>query len=383
MKFNKFNQYVFDNITKLNKKQLLTLLPAMKKSTSKVVLCSTLKERILSGDQNIDEIYNKNMNTFSLKSNEVADVLNKNKPYITWLKKQEVIKIDRYEDIYQYGKDLQVPYWNAKELYDLADDLKRMNELEQKRLNEKELAKQAGIEKQKATRKKNDKIRKKHEKQQQDLFNKWEGINKSAAPYFELAFWTMWISRWAKNYKRKYRETEDIVDSHKGDEYYDSKLEAIKVLATTPYAKVSLYHPSNPDYINIYLCQEHFEDWQMQRGFLTSGSIKDFYKENEDMIECCSDCYIDIYHNYYSLFHIKMRVEGIEETFSFHLPYSKGLEIFVEEDYPIETNVVEREGLFRFGRPVGEYEKLIYSENNVKKKFNKALEASKGICLTS
>ena len=47
MKFNKFNQYVFDNITKLNKKQLLTLLPAMKKSTSKVVeKLGTLEEVI-------------------------------------------------------------------------------------------------------------------------------------------------------------------------------------------------------------------------------------------------------------------------------------------------------------------------------------------------
>ncbi|HHX61995.1 MAG TPA: hypothetical protein GX707_15000 [Epulopiscium sp.] len=373
-KLNKFNQYIFDNIAKLNRKQLLTLLNDMKKSSSEEVLCNTLKERILSGDQSIEDIYNKNMNAFSLKSNEVEDVLNKNKSYIAWLKKQEVIKIDRCEAIYRYGKTLQVPYWNAKELYELADDLKRMDELEQKRSNEKELAKQAGIEKQKATRKKNDKIRKKHEKQQQDLFKKWEGINKAAAPYFELAFWTVWVSRWAKNYKQEYRVFNNIVDNHKGEEYYGSKLEAIKVLATTPYAKVSLYHPSNPDYIDIDLCKEHKEDWQLPRSILTLSPVKDYYKKNKDIIESCPDCFIDIYDNYYSLFHIKMQVEGMEETFSFHLPYSKGLGIFCEKDYPIETNVVEREGLFRFGRPVAEQEKLVYTESKTKKKFEKILK---------
>lgn len=376
MTFNKFNQYIFDNIVKLNRKQLLILLSDMKKNTSKEVLCNILKDRILSGDQSIEDVYSKYMNIFSLKSNEVEEVLNKNKSYITWLKKQEVIKMDRCEDIYKYGKNLRVAYWNAKDLYELADDLKRMNELEQKHSNEKELAKQAGIEKQKATRKKNDKIRKEHEKQQQDLFKKWEGINKSAAPYFELAFWTMWMSRWAKVHITKYKDTNDMAYKFQADEYYENKLKALKILVNSPYVVMNLYHPANADYINIDLCDLHKEEWQSGRGFLTAYSVRDYYKENEYEIEDCPHCFVDISKNYYSLFHIKIKVDGIEDKFSFHLPYSKGLDIFTDTDYPVEAGVLEGEGLFRFGRAVGKNEKIIYTESYVKKKFEKALQGN-------
>lgn len=376
MKLNKFDQYIYDNIAKLNKSQLLMFLTDMKKNVSKEVLCNTLKEKMLSGEQEIDYIYNQYKDIFSLKSIEVGEILNKNKSFIIWLKKQEIIGIDRYEEVYNYGRYLNVPYWNVKDVYNLIDGSNKLNELEEKLAKEKELIKKAGIKKQKETRKKNNDLRKEHEQQREEFFEKWQSINSGASAYLELAFWTMWMSRWAKVYTTKYKETNDMAYRFQADEYYENKLKAIKILVNSPYVVVSLYHPANADYINIDLCDLHKEEWQSGRRFLTSYSVRDYYKENEYEIEDCPHCFVDISKNYYSLFHIKIKVDGIEDKFSFHLPYSKGLDIFTDTDYPVEAGVLEGEGLFRFGRAVGGNEKIIYTESYVKKKFEKALQGN-------
>ena len=74
----------------------------------------------------------------------------------------------------------------------------------------------------------------------------------------ELAFWTMWASRWAKlnELKKRRARTEEEKNSYAEsvDAWYSFKDDALRVLSQSLLAKVSFYRPENPDKVSVFFC---------------------------------------------------------------------------------------------------------------------------------
>lgn len=163
----------------------------------------------------------------------------------------------------------------------------------------------------------------------------WEAIAPSAVSTLKLAYWTFYVSRWAKTYQLKAKRAR--VHSQKYEEraefFYELKNQGIKILSVSPHAHLGFYRPPNPN----------------GRG------IKD----------------------YYSLFYTQILIPGIEEIFSFDTPYPIG-ESFLP--YPEQLPQVldeQEEGIFRFGMLLYEGELINYSEEKVIQNFQEALTTFK------
>lgn len=123
----------------------------------------------------------------------------------------------------------------------------------------------------------------------------------------ELAFWTMWISRWAKEYQSKSYETRNMKYRFKcnerAEELYELKNKANYQLSLSRYAELSFYEGDNPDKFNLYLCQNHYDDWLKEREFRYLALL-DYYSEKKTEIEVCENCLCETIYNYYSLYYI-------------------------------------------------------------------------------
>jgi len=168
---------------------------------------------------------------------------------------------------------------------------------------------------------------------------------------FELAFWTVWASRWAKAYQ---------VKSHRGikhsalytkqkEVWYRRKNEAMQLLAQSLYARLSFYRPEDADKISLQICQEH---WEMKREDFYTDKWE-FYSAHRSMIKQCPHCCVNIEKDYYSLYYLEITAAAFPEMrFSFHMPYPVGRTFFPAPKKLRKVEHVEQDGIFRFGRPL-------------------------------
>jgi len=195
---------------------------------------------------------------------------------------------------------------------------------------------------------------------------------------FELAFWTVWASRWAKAYQ---------VKSHRGikhsalytkqkEVWYRRKNEAMQLLAQSLYARLSFYRPEDADKISLQICQEH---WEMKREDFYTDKWE-FYSAHRSMIKQCPHCFVNIEKDYYSLYYLEITAAAFPEMrFSFHMPYPVGRTFFPAPKKLRKVEHVEQDGIFRFGRPLFAEEKIIYREKDVLANFERALVEAKKI----
>jgi len=208
----------------------------------------------------------------------------------------------------------------------------------------------------------------------------WYKTNYKLSATFELAYWTVWISRLAKEYQVKayncragnYEKYMNI-----SKEFYEIKNTTVFSLVNSPYAELSIYFPENPDKYSVHFCEEHLEMFRMERACYGYDyfSALDYFFMNQDEIEQCYNCDVKREKNYYTLYYLLIKDEHFPDIhFSFHIPYSIGLPKFGNPNKLPMVKHEEQDGMFRFGRPLIDEEKYLFIPAFVKKQFNKAME---------
>jgi hypothetical protein len=149
----------------------------------------------------------------------------------------------------------------------------------------------------------------------------------------------------------------------------------MRLLAQTPYARLSFYRPPEPDKHYLWLCEEHYEikcggDYE---------NIWDFFYHHAATIKKCPQCIVSNEKDYYSLYHLEVVTETFPDIhFSFHMPYHIGKDWFPAPVQLPKVEHIEQDGIFRFGRSLLASEKITHREQDVLAHFVQAfMEAKK------
>ncbi|GHO45537.1 hypothetical protein [Ktedonospora formicarum] len=187
----------------------------------------------------------------------------------------------------------------------------------------------------------------------------------------ELAYWTVWCSRWAK--QNQLKKTHAIkyaaLYQQRKEAWYQRKNIAMLLLAQTPLARLSFYRPPEPHKYSLWLCESHNKD--RHEGFYESAW--EYAAIHKQAIKACSQCTYTEIQDYYSLYLLEIQPSDFSDlTFSFHMPYPLGKKHFpVPSTLPRRTHV-EQEGSFRFGRALLPGEQITHREEEVLAHFKAA-----------
>lgn len=192
---------------------------------------------------------------------------------------------------------------------------------------------------------------------------------------FQLAYWTVWASRWAKeNQLNSFKAIADSAiyetyETHR-QQWYQRKNQAVKVLIEMPYAMLYFYRPNDADKLYLELCNDHQE--MMKDGYFWDKW--DFFYQNRRVVNKCRECVYCETKDYYSLYYLEIKSDKFPDfSFSYHTPYTIGRKFLPHPETLPNVDHVEQDGIFRFGRPMLEQEKIIHTEEDVLIKFEAAL----------
>jgi hypothetical protein len=196
---------------------------------------------------------------------------------------------------------------------------------------------------------------------------------------FQLAYWTVWASRWAKeNQLNSFKSIEDsetyeAYETHR-QEWYQRKNQAVKILIQMPYAMLYFYRPTDADKLYLELCNDHEE--MMKDGYYWDKW--EFFYQNRKLVSKCRECVYSETKDYYSLYYLEIKSDKFPDfSFSYHTPYPIGRKFLPHPETLPYVDHVEQDGFFRFGRPLLEQEKVIHTEKDVLAKFEAALAEAK------
>lgn len=193
---------------------------------------------------------------------------------------------------------------------------------------------------------------------------------------FQLAYWTVWASRWAKENQLnsiKAIEDRETYEIHR-QEWYQRKNQAVKLLIQMPYAMLYFYRPTDADKLYLELCNDHEE--MMKDGYYWDKW--EFFYQHRKLVSKCRECVYSETKDYYSLYYLEIKSDKFPDfSFSYHTPYPIGRKFLPHPETLPYVDHVEQDGFFRFGRPLLEQEKVIHTEKDVLAKFEAALAAAK------
>ncbi|MBE9096758.1 hypothetical protein [Tychonema sp. LEGE 07203] len=192
---------------------------------------------------------------------------------------------------------------------------------------------------------------------------------------FQLAYWTVWASRWAKENQLKSQavESNKIYEIHQ-QEWYERKNQAVKLLIEMPYAMLYFYRPPDADKLYLELCGDHQN--MMKDGYYWDKW--EFFNQNRKLVNRCRECVYCETKDYYSLYYLEIKSDKFPDfSFSYHTPYTIGRKFLPHPETLPAVDHVEQDGIFRFGRSLLEQEKVIHTEKDVLLKFEAALAEAK------
>jgi len=127
--------------------------------------------------------------------------------------------------------------------------------------NKKENKKEA-IKESKETKNTNEKTRENFKEEFKKTLASWYKIDSKLGVTYELAFWMVWLSRWAKEYQVKVYTAK----SKKGEylmqvnHLYNLKNQGIELLLKSDFKTLALYRPEDCNkYTELSLCEIHYE----------------------------------------------------------------------------------------------------------------------------
>ncbi len=276
-----------------------------------------------------------------------------------------------YRTFRKAGRDLTYPVHDRRIILLLTQA-----EIEQWRTQHQalvQLRRKPGVKKALASRENNTEARQNFRTWLEEMMQEWErNGNPQLVAAFRLAFWTQWASRWAKeNQVKSVRAIKhQILYQARRDAWYKRKDEALRALAKTPYTKLAFYEPEEPDKWTLWLCDEHME--MNREGFYDNKW--EFYAHNAKEVKHCPQCDVNIEKNYYALYSLQIASALFPElSFSFHMPYPLGKTFLPAPKKLPHVEHTEQDGMFRFGRPLLDDEKMFYREKDVETHFVLAL----------
>jgi len=219
-----------------------------------------------------------------------------------------------------------------------------------------------------------------HQQSRQTFRQSWESIvatwaehgTPALAATLQLAYWTVWASRWAKeNHLKSLRAIKQAATyEQQSQAWYTRKNNAMRLLGQTPYARLTFYRPEEPDKISLSLCDEHYE-MRREMGYENKWQL---YADFGSEIRRCPGCSVREERDYYSLYALEVCAEAFPELrFAFHMPYPIGKAFWPKPQTLPQVEHLEQDGVFRFGRPLLEDEKIIHREKDVLAHFEAAL----------
>lgn len=245
------------------------------------------------------------------------------------------LKVSEYKTINKYGRTITYPMYDRECLEALS--LETMDRWRSEHEEDLIAKRREAGQKAQESRRQNEELRKEFAIEWKRTLASWYKKGDFAlAVSFELAYWTMWLSRWAKEHHRKSRNaikhSQKYADMEK--KFYEMKNEGLKILYKTQNGKLSFYRPEKRDK-NI------------------NGQIE---------------------RDYYSLYYLEVNSPAIPEYgFSFHIPYPIAKQFFPPpENLPQVTHEEQMDSLFRFGRNILTEEKIIFTEKEVVEKWQDA-----------
>ena len=315
---------------------------------------------------------------FALTSSEVEEILKCTKLERKRWGEKGFIKVIGYREFSKWGKQLETPLYDRLHIYSIKE--KDIETWKENYNNDKKEKKKEAIKKGKETKNVNDKTRENFKKEFKELLASWYKIDSKLGVTYELAFWIVWVSRWAKENKLKVYTAKSKKEKYlmQVNCLYKLKNQGIELLLRSDFKTLGFYRPDNYDkYINLSFCKNHYEDWCNEREFMYIPKWE-YFDENKNQILCCHECTVDIIKDYYSLFYLEIKHEGIPDLkFGFHTPFGIGKNIFSNVEEIPKIIHKEQDGIFRFGRNLFQDEKIIYSETFVLKKFADVVEKYK------
>lgn len=364
---------------KLSKSEILSFLEKDKKTKIKkedltIELINLLKDNELVQRK----LYILFKERFGLTSSEVEEILKCTKLERKRWGEEGLLDIIAYREFSKWGKNLASPLYDRLNIYSITE--KDIETWKEKYNKYKKENKKVAIKKAKETKNINDMSREIFKENFKKLLASWYKIDSKLGVTFELAFWIVWVSRWAKENQLK-----AFAAKSKKEEYlskvnclYKLKNHGIELLLKSDSKVLGFYRPENCDkYIDLLFCESHYEYWCSEREF-NYISKWEYFKDNIKQILRCKDCSVKIIKDYYSLFYLEIRSPRIPDyTFGFHTPYGIGKNIFSNVGKIPKIIHKEQDGIFRFGRSLFEDEKIIYRETFVLKKFNDVIEKYK------
>ncbi|MEB3828749.1 hypothetical protein [Phormidium sp. CCY1219] len=279
-----------------------------------------------------------------------------------WIKEGKIPVLE-YRSCRKSGKILEYPVHDRRVVMSLTpEEIQQWRDSHQARVAQtrKSAAKAASH-----SRKENQQARQNFAIAWEQIRAKWQETGSpEIAATLELAYWTVWGSRWAKENQLKgdraikYGSTYET----RKHQWYALKTEAVRLLSQTPYAILSFYRPPEADKIFLRLCDEHSEE---MREFECFDKWEFFYLYS-NLVKKCPACWYNEETDYYSLYELEVKTAEFPEfTFSFHIPYPVGQAFWPLPNKLPQIERAEQDGIFRFGRPLLDREKVIHREGDV------------------
>ena len=379
---NLIKNHIERSIRSINKDELLNLLkdiheyPKNQRNIKKEDLIEQTICRYDSEKTFQNQLHNIYKNTFAIHPSRLEEHLGCTKTERQRWQNEGKLPIVYYESFDKWGKTFKTPFYSFTDV--LAIDEKtikiwRNEHAETIKNNRKNATKKATH-----TKSENAMLREKFKQEFKNDLTKWHQTDSDLAITLELAFWTMWLSRWAKTNQTKEKHAHKKATEYENtkDRQYRQKNNACLALIRSPHTTLSFYEPENPDKTRMQLCERHYNKWCEERGQYGYVPLMDFYDDHKKEINKCPKCITDIKRHYYSLYYLQIGKENVDTpVFSFHMPYPIGKNKLPKPSELKRVEHEEQEGLFRFGRTLFKTEEVIFGEKTVEKNFDNTYTA--------
>ena len=362
-------RYDEDIFSKVKKNDILKFLKSKKYTAKKAELIKNLKQLFKDKPEKREEYMKKFASDIAIGPYDVIHILPCTKTELErWTREGKLPIIGEAE--FKYGTYKLYDRWAIENDYP-EETLTKWREEHKSRVS---IRRKEGAVKAKTTLKENNLLRENFEEDYKSLEESWNNLKPEEAAVIKLAYWTLWLSRWAKKNHvkalnaRKSKTYEEYKRREK--EYYNYKNMAVAAMASSSISSLSYYQPSNPDKVRVYFCDKHFQEYQIYSGIYETA--REFALRKPEKYLACPRCEMEYEKDYYSLYYLK--VSAGDYTFSFHTPYTIGKEFLPDKNsLPKADNHKEQEGIFRFGRVIFKDEEIIYKEKLVLRRFLEAL----------
>lgn len=366
---------VEEELVKLRKDQIGELLKLSTKEvnrTRKNELLSSLMKELRNNNLLLNWIFKKFAKDLGLHPCRVEEKLQISKAERLRWTSQKKLKIVGFSSFNKWGKQLEYPLYDSIQIKNISEET--IQSWRNQHMQKVKTSRKKALDKAQNTRNQNLLMQKQfYKKTWPHMLKEWYLIDGKLGASLHLAFWTMWVNRWAKEFQVKARNARTHREEYKDktEQFYSMKNEAIQRLIHSPYTNLSFYEPFNPDKItHLMFCENHFDLWMTEREF-DYVSKWDFYSANKKDIHSCRDCEIEIEEDFFSLYYFSIGYQDYQ--YSFHTPYPIGKFYLPSKETLPQITHEEQEGLFRFGRSLYQDEKIIFKEKEVIKHFHDAL----------